>query len=240
MSGNKIFAFLLVAASAVASNACGDPLFKFRYKLSIEANINGQVKKASSVAEVAYWLDIDNSSHGSVKGEALYLDLGSSCRPLIALLTARPRNGARNTSCQWGENGPGCLHDLYGTDKLDWNDKARRLDGGEALLRQRGARALPIERLPDLVTFEDITDPATVKEVSPNDPSKALGCDFGWQKITLEITDEPVTTGIEKKLSWLPDYYDKALDGRRPGQRGKEMGLASEMSTVGFQMGMKR
>jgi hypothetical protein len=65
------------------------------------------------------------------------------------------------------------------------------------------------------VTFADINVPKSVIEVDPNDLEATLGPSITWNEITLESTDEPVTTGIVRKLPWLPAYFEKNknLDG---------------------------
>ncbi|MEQ1710633.1 MAG: hypothetical protein ABL908_04440 [Hyphomicrobium sp.] len=68
--------------------------------------------------------------------------------------------------------------------------------------------------LPDLVTFEDVSDPRTVMEVDPAAPEKALGAGVSFGAVTLEITGEPVTTGIETRLGWLVGM-NLYLDGQK-------------------------
>ncbi len=50
----------------------------------------------------------------------------------------------------------------------------------------------PVQLWPFCVKFGDIDDAKTVKEVNPSS--------LGVRRITIEITDEDVTTGIEEKL----------------------------------------
>lgn len=61
------------------------------------------------------------------------------------------------------------------------------------------------------VTFDDPSDPKTVREVSPES--------IGVSRITIEITDEDVTTGIEERLP-LPTtkgfYGLRKMIGGRP------------------------
>lgn len=58
--------------------------------------------------------------------------------------------------------------------------------------------------LPLLVAFDDLDDPATVKRVDPDNLEAVFGPGVSLNSITLEITDEPVTTGeVEKVLGWF-------------------------------------
>jgi hypothetical protein len=88
-----------------------------------------------------------------------------------------------------------------------------------ALLACEARTSLPPADLPDLVTFADINDPKSVIEIDPNDLQATLGSNVTWNEITLESTDEPVSKGIEKKLTWLPAYFERnlRLDGSNYG-----------------------
>lgn len=62
---------------------------------------------------------------------------------------------------------------------------------------------IPHDRYPLLVTFTDITDPKTVQKVDPANLAAMFGPGVLLNRITLEITDEPVTEGkIESVLGW--------------------------------------
>jgi hypothetical protein len=71
------------------------------------------------------------------------------------------------------------------------------------------------------VTFADINDPKSVIEVDPNDLQATLGPGITWNEITLESTDEPVSKGIELKLTWIPAYFERnfRLDGSDYGSK---------------------
>lgn len=56
-----------------------------------------------------------------------------------------------------------------------------------------------------LVTFGDLADPTTMAEVDPDDLTKTFGEAVSLKRITVQITDDPVTTGIEMRLGWLID-----------------------------------
>ena len=89
------------------------------------------------------------------------------------------------------------------------------------LARLRGPRQITPADLLDLVTFADVKDPKSVVEVDPNDLQATLGPGITWNEITLESTDEAITTGIAMKLPWLPADPEKnlRLDGSNHGQK---------------------
>ncbi|SRR5258708_1763826 len=181
----------------------------FRYKLTLAVNTPEGVKRASSVTEWKFW-EVSIPARGTphkLRGEALYLDLGPGTRPLIALLTShlRPKNGV----VLWDWPHDDLLSRLYGPSLADFMDEMARLAS------MRGPRRITPADLPDLVTFADVNDPKSVVEVNPNDLQATLGPNITWNEITFEMTDEPVTKGIELKLRWLPEYFqkNKNLDG---------------------------
>ncbi|MEM7778318.1 MAG: hypothetical protein AAF732_22280, partial [Pseudomonadota bacterium] len=82
--------------------------------------------------------------------------------------------------------------------------------------RLRGRREVPFQSYPLLVTFDDIKNPVTAREVDPNDLAATFGPGYALSSLTIEITDEPVTEGrVESVLAWLPSIRPNKLDGRR-------------------------
>lgn len=59
-----------------------------------------------------------------------------------------------------------------------------------------------------LVTFRDIDDPASVEKVDPANLAATFGEGVSLKRITVELTDGPVTRGIEERLPWLPNVYE--------------------------------
>jgi hypothetical protein len=68
-----------------------------------------------------------------------------------------------------------------------------------------------------LVTFADESDPTSVALVDPDDLAATFGEGTALRRITIELTDEPVTTGIKERLGWLSKYPEPRLD---PDYRG--------------------
>jgi hypothetical protein len=199
--------FVIVATMALGLTGCWTKTESYRYKLTLAVNTPAGVMKASSVVEVLFWGIVipDRGVTHQLRGEALYLDLGAGRRPLIALITKQlhPKIGKEVTwSRDGGPNGP-LIARIY-DDVLPEN----LLEQAAAISRMRGVREIAPSDLPDLVTFADINDPRSVIEVDPNDLQAALGPDVSWNKITLEITDAPITTGLKAKLPWLTEYFE--------------------------------
>jgi hypothetical protein len=75
------------------------------------------------------------------------------------------------------------------------------------LKNSRQKEDIPRDHYPLLVTFKDLNDPASVQQVEPDQLATIFGLDIKLKRITLEITDEPVTRGkVEKVLGWFSKY----------------------------------
>ncbi|WP_421850629.1 hypothetical protein [Oricola sp.] len=107
--------------------------------------------------------------------------------------------------------------------------------GYVALEKMHGARVLPRENYPRLVTFGHVGSPQTVRRVDPDNLATSFGPGYRLKSITLEITDAPVTRGeVETVLGWLDEYYDKKLDGRRYETIEAENRLANSLASGAF------
>ncbi len=113
---------------------------------------------------------------------------------------------------------------IYGNDHLA--DNAERHN---AMLEVKGPRDLPrtipnpnpirkepVHVWPMLVRFDQLDMPASVRKVSPES--------VGISRITIEVTNEPVTMGIDKRLNWLPGLNGRYLNGTIAA-RGSPYGL---------------
>jgi hypothetical protein len=195
---------LLVAAIAgyVAINSA-----TVRYRLTLEAEVDGVRKTGSGVIEVSYSKEnfpISSAQfHINFRGEAVVVDLGSRGL-LFALLKegTDSRSGADYIVLR-AFNFPG---GALPSPVLDGLGKVRRLSGKVDL---------PLTSLPMLVRFRDPNDMKAVERVDPLDIGKSFGAGTKLVRATLEIvspgiwpfsligiTGEPITRGIEHWLAW--------------------------------------
>ena len=168
----------------------------------------------------------------SARGEAVAVDLPGR-KVLFALLTLPGSS----------EGAAGFAEDAFSARiPLGDDDYAKRLD---ALKQQRGVGVLPphdprydlksyrqlggdvitqvgprrtdnlFASYPMLVTFGNLNDPKSVIRVDPAHLDNTFGPGVQLKRITVQITDQPVTTGIDRRLPWLGNYNDKMLDGHR-------------------------
>ena len=92
--------------------------------------------------------------------------------------------------------------------------------------RQKGKPAREMRRRdwPQLVTFADVNDPATVMAVDPDDLAATFGAGYALNRMTIEITWGPETEGRVESLELLKHFENhttlsglKRFDPARPG-----------------------
>jgi hypothetical protein len=96
---------------------------------------------------------------------------------------------------------------------------------------------LPQWLYPLLVTFGDINDPKSVQRVDPANLAASFGPGIRLKRITVEVTDDDVTSGIEKRLRWFGGYKDRQLDGHRYND---SITLANSLNRLAFSQGLQK
>lgn len=237
----------LMAGLVVLLSGCGTALPDYRYRLTVEVETPEGLKTGSSVIEVSTSTTSSTSipSPGAVRhrlnGEAVTIDLGQH-GTLFALLRS-------DVDVDWATNllfllapDVGAVRDENGKYDSDASFRARY----EAMLQNRRLIVLPrtfhhirvlrdMPARPMLVRFRDITDPTTVERVDPDDLAASFGEGVKLRRVTVQLTDDPVTTGIERRLGWIDSYRLNKFDGsksRITDRRKKD--LASQLSAGSF------
>jgi hypothetical protein len=187
----------LLIGSGLAWCKFAYPSYTYRYRMTVEVDVGGVVHTGSNVIEVTaqkqpafVWGVTPVLS--TVKGDAVFVDLGEG-RNVIALLASGPNGNDVDY--------PGRLINLvYG---LSYED--RDLPKFPVL---KGSRDLPPQLLPTFVTFADLNDPKTARVVSPDEFNRVFGIDVHLKRAWIEMTTDPVTKGIEKKMPMLNSHRD--------------------------------
>ena len=200
---------LSVFCLAVLVSACSDKTPTYRYRLTVEVETPDGLKTGSSVIEVRQRLGYAGSSPGNLaverraRGQAVAVDLPGG-RTLFALLQSED-------NIDWASNvmlrvAPNYQYEAF-EDKFD---NMLLLKGAVELPRTwpRLGRDFRMSGYPMLVTFGDIRDLTSVERVDPDDLAASFGEGVSLKRITVEMTDDPVTTGIEKRLGWLGKPFD--------------------------------
>lgn len=195
------------------------PAHKFR--LTVEVETPEGRKSASSV--VAVHPDRSYTRRGQTRtlGDAVFVDLEQG-KNLVALLAHVDNNKL-------------VLDDLsYVALRAYGAASGRRVPFGE-MSRQAGTVPVRGELIPVLVSFADPSQPGTARQVGPDDAEAVLGKGYHISGISTEVVPngywpldfggplgEPVTRGIEAKLSWLKGDDGAATALRAAGLPGAE------------------
>jgi hypothetical protein len=209
----KLIAGLVTAALLTSLSACSRELPSYRYRLTVEVDTPEGLRTGSSVIEVRTFRASEfpgataGGVDGRIRGQAVAVDLGA--RGILFVLLK-----GRDSPTQIGSLAMPALlpqpPDPGGTADGLGNNIA-------ALKRVRGAAPVPPETYPMLVRFGDIRNPASVAEVDPANVSASFGPGVRLRRMTAEITDDDVTTGIEERLPWWDEYRGRRLDGAPVG-----------------------
>lgn len=189
-----------------------------RYRLTLEAEVEGVPKTGSGVIEVTYSKNNDPISSAEfsigIRGEAVVVDLGPR-GTLFALLKGDTdsRSGPEYIVLR-AFNFPGGAFPSPVTDGL------------RQIQRLSGKRELPLTSLPMLVRFRDFGNPMTIEKVDPYDLGRSFGPGVKLNRATLEIVSsgiwplnrlglsgKSVTNQLQQKLPWLAGTKGGYLDG---------------------------
>lgn len=205
------------------------PRSSYRYRLTVEIDTPEGLRSGSSVISVRTYggsnpfgllpyaeISVD------VRGEAVAVDLPDA-KTLFALLIGEDGTGWAGSALMWTKPPP------TPADAANPPHVTRKQLDGEAnrITNLRGVHALPryvpdhlktypappISTFPLLVTFADIRDPRTVIRVDPDDLAASFGPGISLRRIAVQITDDPVTTGIARRFAWWSQYKLRHFDG---------------------------
>lgn len=194
------------------------PTYTYRYRLSIAVDVDGETKTASSVIEVRAVTRpmsvIFSPVQNYVYGDAVFLDMGAKGN-VVALLACGP-DGTES-----------CVETLvpeeFGIAGV------KNLPRLETL---RGSRELNGKFMPTLITFADLNDPKSARVVRPYQFEQVFGPDVRLKRVWIEVTRDPVSRGIEKKLLWWGQPGRPTLEAYRAWRAGKTAGPSVEPETL--------
>ncbi|MFZ2155923.1 MAG: hypothetical protein WAV72_07370, partial [Bradyrhizobium sp.] len=98
--------------------------------------------------------------------------------------------------------------------------------------KQTGIRQLAGKDIPALIVFSDINDPSSARLMKPNGRERDLAAGLKLLATTVEITSEPVTREIDKKLPWWSMNGRPAVVAWRAWLEGRTAGPATEPETL--------
>jgi len=224
---------------------CNTPARRFRERLTLYVETPEGEATGSSVTEHETgfqdgWLGgmAGHSLVDGMRGEATVVDLGK--RGLLFALLSPDKT-------RKGSGGPGGYEYAVFSDL---NEQARSDANGnedkriayfiDSLNRLKPSGDISPRNLSLMVRFRDVNDPRTVERIDPENLAASFGAGVWLKRATIEIVDEPLTTGIEKRLPWLDGLASThaSLDGDTSMARYVDAPLANELDAGNFRFGM--
>jgi hypothetical protein len=228
---------VVLGVGALTLSGCGLlDTFKdgtYRFRMTVEVETPEGVKSGSSVYQVSVAERLQVTPESLVRkvtltGESVAVDIAPG-RTLFTLLKTISFNDSfflmSLRSLQ-----PNCRRTYGSPEECTIDAMVSRLS--------KAGPGKPFIVKPDsypmLVTFSDLDDPTSVERVDPDDLAASFGEGVTLKRITVQLTDDSVTTAIEERLKWL---VDPAVMGN-PGWRSmpldvRKILLALRSSKVG-------
>lgn len=201
--------WLMLPVLVLLLSTCGvfDPLFdqSYRFRMTVEVDTPDGLKTGSSVYEVTAgdrWAPLPESSAYSLeeRGQAVAVDFAPGQTLFALLKTNAELRDIASLSMQTLDAGYSYDGPISAAERLSARDEDRM--------------PTPVDPAiyPMLVTFGDLADPASVRLVDASNLAASFGEGVSLKRITVQITDDPVTTGIKERLEWLSEYPEPSLD----------------------------
>jgi hypothetical protein len=195
--GMTVAAFAVIVIGFIAAYPLLYPTYSHRYRLTLEVETPDGLKKGSSVIEPSARAQppilVNTPSVTDLNGDAVFVDLGKG-ENLIGLLTlgdkAQDVDGPVHLAIDAFEV-PHC-----GAPFCQWKQIAKA----------SGARQLPAKLYPTLATVGDVTDPKSTRLLKPDEFEAVFGPGYRFKRAWIELTNDPVSTGIERKLPFLESH----------------------------------
>jgi hypothetical protein len=193
------------------------PTTSYRFRIKLNVDTPQGLKSASSVMEVRTWrypawMTLgNNTGESDLKGEAVFVDLGTGDdgkpRNVVALMALGPLGKGHEFYLL-----PGIVFEPLWQQKQ--SSPQFRAPSSELPKLPVGTKAeLRGDLIPTLVTFSNINDPKTVRAVPPDNFGEILGkgislrdaqieivASGAWPFSLVDLGGEPLTRGVENKL----------------------------------------
>ncbi|WP_041535908.1 hypothetical protein [Parvibaculum lavamentivorans] len=204
--GKAILYVAIAILVVVATYRLFYPKYFFNYRMTVEVEVDGEVRQASNVFGV-YWektptfLSVGTHQRRAF-GQALLVDLEEHGCILIPVNT--------NTNVP-GESTSVIPFLVFLADEPPaYRGPPHTADRVRKTMRSRGRVKLREDILPQFIWLPDKNDYASARVLSAEEFSKAIGSAVQLRGVWIEITKDSVTYGLEKKLPWLNEMYPPA------------------------------
>jgi hypothetical protein len=225
----SIWVVLGIILAALFLSGC-DQGPSFRYRITVEVDTPQGLQSGSAVHEIEAhrntWF-VNSAVRGrSLRGEAVAVDLPGG-RTLFALLTPSQEPFVPEELMDIVLR---ALDPTYGGFNTDYVETVRSIEAGGGLrervviaptrlnpLATRGSadQRLRISNYPLLVTFTNSRDVASVVRVEPSNMTMQFGERVRLRRITVQVTDDRLSTTIAERLRLLGLQPGMGLDPTR-------------------------
>ena len=178
------------------------PNYSYRYRLTVNIEVDGKIHSGSSVIEVKWRggpVIGDGGPFGpSVKGQAALVDLGDRGMVVASLLGetwGHPYSSTGGWGALW------IAAEAFGN-----HSTAQEIPH---LPELRGKRDLALDNMPRFLWFSNPQDPTTAKILLLQDIPVAFGPSARFVGASVEITNDPIVTDIRQKIPWLKPLEEK-------------------------------
>jgi hypothetical protein len=215
---------VVIIGSVLGLTGCSGDTYTWNQKLTVTVNTPSGERSGSAVTRLR--VNYSTSSltgigiSYNVKGEATVVEFAPG-KYLFALLSdSGPGNTTELATQTW-------LADLPKTV----GDSRPRFAYLEKL---RAVKPVPKDHYPLLVTFTNLDDPKSVKEVKPGKLSDTFGAGYSLKSITVEITDEAVTdNNVRRLLNWVSGFEGR-LKPLSIAKNDEELTVAEKLNRNAF------
>ncbi len=217
----KIIILLIIGLVVVYKLAY--PTYTYRYRMTVEVNTPEGVKSGSSVIEVTTsqwpkWLSgISAGNHSGyyIKGEAVFVDLGSGKNMVTLLATGRDAEGVNAMAYLLPHE---MLNREYksGRPSVKWARELSNMVGNKIEIQPN--------YIPTTITFINDNDPRSAeilystesydanngkgkylfkRRVAENNIQSVFGEGYTLKGVYVELTQDPVSNILREKLRWM-------------------------------------
>jgi hypothetical protein len=193
----------LCVAALVGCYMFNYPVYTYRYRLTINIELDGKVHSGSSVIEIGWQEGIKLGDAGGfaplIRGQAAIVDLSDRGVVIATLITGEG----------YGTAGDGALAAISIVPRAF--GKASTAEQIPDLPNLRGKRNLEANDLPRFLWLSSKDDVTTARKLHVQEIPEVLGPSARFAGTSVEITEDPIVIDIRERLPWL-----KSLDRKRP------------------------
>ena len=199
----RLAAACVLAAALVVLSGCSGGEYPFRYRLTVEIEVDGEVKSASSIIEVTFYGGGKSSSNNPYawysyyKGVAPVIDLGAHGM-LIAAMSV-------NVEEEWRRKQRLHLTCKDGTTAVDMAGVFGLPPPQLSQLRE-GKREAPDNYIPTFIWFPHGAPYRDAQQICPEEFASVIGSDIALRSVTMEAApNAPVLKRLEIQAPWLEE-----------------------------------